>query len=392
MAFTALLIFVTVRSVGLTEAGILSYAAAVSNLLIVLALFGVRVYQSTDIQEKYRFSAYLGLRTVTAGFASLSIFVFLVIRGFDLYMVSVILLYFIVFLADSYADVFMGDLQQKGKMRIAGRMRVCAFCAAFGAFVTAAFITRTLITPLLLTGVSAIIVYISWIWFYRNHFGKVRVKVDVSAIKNLISATLPLVLINLLFTFLHNAQKYYLEALDSFEAVAVYAILIQPIMLLSTFSSVFFMGAEMTKTAEIFAMEDMKLLTKRVNRQILLAVAMAAAFMLCAYLFGIPLMSWVYGIDLSFYTREFLLMALGGASTTVMSVLYACLVVMRKQVSVLVCLIIATAISGPVMWVLVSRYGISGAALSTLVIFVPLTVFCLVGYRLSIKKQSAAKA
>jgi O-antigen/teichoic acid export membrane protein len=363
----------------------LSYAAAISNLLYVIVLCGVRLFQSTDIHQEYRFITYLSLRTCTAALASLFMLIFLIVRDFDLITISIVVLYFLIFLADGYADVFMGDLQQKGKMRIAGRMRVCAFGIAYIVFVIAAISTRTLIVPLFFLCMILIGIYIIWIWVYRQQYGKIRVKMDIPALKNLVSTVLPLSLFVFFDTFLRNAQKYYLEILDSYESVAIYAILNQPIQILLLCCAAFFLGAEMTKTALLFADSQLDLLSKRINRQLLFAICLSIIFIVCAFTFGIPVLSWIFNTDLSPYRREFILLALGGSSSSLLSVLSAGMIVMRKQKNILACWVTIAVTSGPLMWVLVNRYGITGAAYSSLVIYIPLTIFCFITYRVSLK-------
>jgi len=385
-AHTSLLLLIIVRFVGLAEAGLLSYAIAVSALLIVLVLFSVRGYQSTDIRQEYRFSVYLGMRTCTATIASIIMVVFLLLGSFDLSEAAVIFIHFLIVLTDGYADVFMGDLQQKGKMRIAGRMRVCAFCAAFIASAVLIVILRSIIIPLLVSGLTFLCVYISWIWIYRKDFGKIRVKLDVSAIKSLMGTTFPLVLGALMFAFLGNAQKYYLEALDSHEAVAIFTILIMPVNMLNIFYGAFFGGADITKAAELFAAGQLEQFAKRINRQVLFAVALYLVFMICAYFWGIPVLSWLYATELSQYRWEFMLLLFGFISTTVMYAMSAGLLVMRRQKISIACVVAVTVVAGPAMWVLVSRYGLTGAAYSGIVIYVPLAVLLFLAYRIVLRK------
>ena len=385
--YITLMVFIAVRVIGLAEAGMLSFAAAVAGLANVVVLFGVRAVQSTDINQEFSLNSYVGLRVCSALFASVSILVFLLLGRVETARVLVILLVYFVFLTDGVADVFMGDLQQKGKMCVAGRMRVCAFGSSFVSFAVTSFITRSLVVSLILAGVTFFVTYIIWIWAYRKHFRQVRMKFDMAAIKSLSWTVLPWLMATVIYTFLLNAPKYYLGILCSDESVAVFSMLVMPIAALSTLCSSFFMGAEMTKTAKIFASNYTKdTISRRINSQLLLAVAFSVAFLLSCFTFGIPLLSLVFDTDLSPYVREFMLLALGGVSFSIIPALGAGMLVLRMQKANLTNMAVVAAISGPIMWFLVSRHGITGAAFSNLVIFVPFAVANFVAYRFAINK------
>ena len=383
--YATLLILMTTRFVSLTVAGILSYAAAVSELLRILVMFGVRGYQSTDMKQEFNFNVYLGLRTLTALLASIVLAVFLILGRFEPFRAAVMLLFFFTYLTDMYADVFMGDLQQKGKMRIAGRMRATGFASALIAFAIASFTTQTLLLPLAFAGFAICCVNIVWIWVYRSHFGAIRVKIDVIAIKKLAVSTYPIAISSLLFIYLYHAQKYYLGAFGLDEAVAIITILMLPAMLLNLFCIFFFMGAELTYMAGLFTSGQLRRFAIRVNQQLLIVVALCIPFMIFIYFSGIFLLSWLYGVDLSVYKEQLMLLSSGSVFLAIVSVLNAVLIVMRRQKTTMFCMMAVACVTGPAMWFLVSRYGLTGAAFSNLVIFVPMAVLLYVVYRVALK-------
>ena len=381
-----IMIFLAVRLVGLAEAGVLSFAFAVSGLLRIIITLGVRVFQSTDVNQEYALNTYIGLRFCSSLIAFIGLLVFLAISGFEAIRAFVILFVFFIFLVDGIADVFMGDLQQKGKMRIAGRMRVCAFFSCLIVFIIVMFITRSLFIPLISSVVTLVLVYIVWIWCYRKHFIRVRVKISPAAIKTLIVSTLPLAISGLCTMFLYNSPKYFLGFIESDEAVAIFTMLAMPLAMLNLLLHSFFAGAEITKTAEVFAGGRPDGLSRRVNKQLLFSFAFVAVYNLIILSFGIPILSWFYNTDLTAYRNAFIIMTLSCSAYYATLPLGAALTVMRKQKQQMYMLVSITAVTFPFIWFSIDRYGLTGAALSFVLIYLPLIPACYILYRVVIKR------
>jgi len=366
--FSAAMFLVTVRTAGLAAGGILSFAVSITALLYVLVHFGVRPVQAVDVKQEYSLNSYLGLRLCTAFLAVMVILKFVLVGSFEADRVTVILSFFFIYLIDGIADVFMGDLQQNGKMRIAGRMRTCAFILSLITFSFVTFITSSLITALIVTDVIVLVVYLAFIWFHRKHFKRVRMRFDTSAVRALALNVLPLLILWLVVSYLTNAQKYFLGFLYSDEAVAVVAILMTPVIGLNLLSSSFFQGAEMTKTAQIYANGTINDLSKRVNHQLLVAAVLGAIFLLCSFTFGIPLLSWLFNADLSPYRREYAFLTLSGLSLVVIYISNMCILLLQLIKKLLAVMMIIAIIFTPAIWFLVSRHGMIGATFSHFVI------------------------
>jgi len=80
-----------------------------------------------------------------------------------------------------------------------------------------------------------------------------------------------------------------------------------------------------------------------------------------AYPFGIPILSWLYGIDLSNYRNELMLLLVGGALNAFSVMLYYGLVTMRIQGFVTIGYAVADLASRILAPSLVSGMGIMGA-------------------------------
>jgi len=349
-------------------------------------MFSVRPIQCTDINQEFQFNDYLSLRVCSTLATSVIVILFLIISGFEATRLYVILLLYFLYSTDAFVDVFMGDLQQKGRMRVAGRMRACAYGMCAVVFTVTAVITRSIIIPLTISAIVNFVVYFIWIWVYRREFKGVRVKFNMVVKRKLILTLLPLFVSSTMYVFLQNANRYFLGFMDTDEAVAVITILLVPTSFLIILCTTLFQGAEMTKTAGLFTAGLLKQMSKRVNKQLLIATALSAFFILCSLSFGIPLLSWVYNTNLSMYKQEFILVTLSAVSFVYLAILGAASVTMRLQKLGLINMIAIAVITVPVTLFLVSKYGLLGAAYTKLVIFVPFTISTYAIYRIKLKQ------
>jgi len=389
--FPTVLVFIMTRRIGLAYAGMFTFAHALIDLPVLFTLFNVRLYQNLDVKQEVQLGVYLGHRTVFAVIASAVFSAFLFFAGFDTLQLIVILLVFFIFMTAVYFDAFLGDLQRKGKMRMAGKMQASVFVGALIFSIIVLLFTNSLIATLATAGFVVFAGYLAWLWYYRKHFANMHVRFEFSAIKKLTLAVLPIFITGFMFTYLFNAQKYYLEAFVSIESVAVYGILLIPVGLLNIASTGFFSGAVATKTAEIFAAAQEKLFKRRVNIQLLIALGLFVPFILVAYFLGIPLLSWISAVDLTPYRAEFMILSLGAVARAPDYVLTPVLIMLKKQKTMLYVSILVAIVAGPTMWWLVSNYGMFGAAFSIFVLFLPRTVLLYIIYILAIRKRRDKK-
>ena len=113
---SVILLMVVTRITGLPDAGMLTIAFAVGNLMMTIGKFGVRSYQSTDVKEYFSFSDYFWTRCVTVGLmivCSLAYTYFCVLeKGYDSKKVTVILSVCFIYAVESLVDVFWGFFEQ----------------------------------------------------------------------------------------------------------------------------------------------------------------------------------------------------------------------------------------------------------------------------------------
>jgi len=78
-------LMVVTRVCGESPGGIFSYAYASAQLMLTIGKFGMRAFQSTDLNQQFSFSNYLASRVFTCALMMLIDAVFLLGSGYDIY-------------------------------------------------------------------------------------------------------------------------------------------------------------------------------------------------------------------------------------------------------------------------------------------------------------------
>ena len=109
MVFPILTVVVT-QLVGVEQAGMFSLAFVTGTLLMILANYGVRTYQVSDVTEEHSFSDYQINRLITCAFMVLVGVAYCMVRGSESQMFTISLGVYLYKMVDGLADVYEGRL------------------------------------------------------------------------------------------------------------------------------------------------------------------------------------------------------------------------------------------------------------------------------------------
>lgn len=380
IASFVLLLFVT-RICGDYDAGIFSLAFATAQLMLAIGRYGIRAYQATDINETIEFSSYITSRLITCIIMICSSIVYIEISGFSKEKGLVIFLICILKMVDAIEDVFHGLLQQKNKLDIAGKLLAVRNILTILIFIMLLFFTRNLLITCFFTALISIIfcLFINMHFTYR--IVQIKFNFSVVPLKKLFIDCFPLFVGTFLSLYIYNAPKYAIDKYMSAEFQTYYGIIFMPAFVINLFSEFIFKPL-LTTLAVYWYSKEIKRFNKIIIKLIVLIAIITIVVVIGAYLFGIPVLSLVYGVNLYEFRKELIVLLLGGGFSAGVYLLYNVLTCIRKQISVLLSYLlvsIATTIISPI---LVHMYKINGAAIAYLVssmalfaIFVALLLF-----------------
>ena len=137
------------RFYGYADAGILSLAMSITATFQTIALFGIRNYQVSDIENKYSDGCYMTLRGMTSLAAFVLCAAFSALNDYSAGQLLAIIWFMLFRLAEDYSDAIYGIVQKNGRLDIAGKGFAIKGALTLAVFLAAYFLGESLNTALL---------------------------------------------------------------------------------------------------------------------------------------------------------------------------------------------------------------------------------------------------
>lgn len=362
------ILLVMTRTNGIYDAGIFSIAFAIATLMLYVGLYGLRRFQSSDLHNKYTFSEYHGMRILTC---TLMIFVSaiyclygMIFTGYSTEKALVIFMICIVKVCQAYSDVYHGCMQQQGRLDVATKSSAVRYTFEMLAYVVLLIVTKNLllstaafmaasIIGLLLTSVNAGRNYCT----YRPSF-------RWDKIKGLAIEGFPLFASLFLNMYISNAPKYAIDDFLTEDVQALYNMIFMPafaVMLIANF----IFNPILTTYAELWldkTKESLRKLKKHIIKQMCVVAGLTLLGLAVAATIGIPVLSLIFGVDLSEYRLELCVVMIGGGALAYATYFSTVITVIRLQNTLIVCYGIVALGARLLSGFFVMNYGIMGAA------------------------------
>ena len=362
------ILLVMTRTNGIDDAGVFSIAFAIATLMLYVGLYGLRRFQSSDLDEKYSFAEYHGMRIFTCClmiFVSIIYCIYgMVFTSYSMEKALVIFMICIVKVCQAYSDVYHGCMQQKGRLDVATKSSSVRYLLEMAAYVVLLVVTRNLILStagfmfasiigLLLTSVNAGRNYCT----YNPSFKK-------NKIKGLAVEGFPLFISLFLNMYISNAPKYAIDTFLTDEIQAIYNMIFMPafaVMLIANF----IFNPILTTYAELWladTSESIRKLKFHIRKQMLFVAGLTVLGLAVAATIGIPVLSVIFGVDLGEYRFELCVVMLGGGALAYATYFSTVITVIRMQKTLIVCYGAVAAAAKLLSGFFVMNYGIMGAA------------------------------
>lgn len=373
---TVIFVMLAKRLVG-EEAGAEFYMAfTTGQMLLTIGYFEIRPFQVTDVARQYAPKEYFGFRGITSLLMLLggvAVGVFYLWKGkADMAGFGLIMTLCVLKMSDGMADVFEGEFQRNDRIDISGKSMALRTLGVMAAFSAAAYLTRNVYiasAAAALVGLAGVAAA-ALVWHRR--FETLAVSVKRDKMKAMFRSTILLFISSAMCMWIWNGTKYVVEWNLTARETLVYGIVFMPTMVINLGSG-FIFKPMLTTLARHYEKGEKREFIKILWILTGSACGLTAVTLGAGALFGIPLLSFLYAIDLSEYKSVMLVLIGAGGFNAVSIIFYYALMVMRKQAGIFAgyTLTFAAAVIVPVL--LVRSMGIMGAALSYLLVMVFLT-------------------
>lgn len=381
------------RTTGLTDAGYVTIAFAVGNLLMTIGKYGIYGFQVTDHSGEYSFYTYFRTRIITIFVMIICLLGYLLyghtILGYSKSKTFIVLFIGLIYTVEALEDLLKAQYQYIGKLYVGALMFIIRWCVIMISFGTSVIITRCTELSLGISFAFSLIAFVICYYIFSSKYEIIpRKYINVRnsnmgqsyKIKQLLVSCFPLFLSSFLSFYIVNSSKYALEKYMDAETQARFGFISMPVFIINLLNS-FIYQPQLVSLTDDFA-DNPTRFKKRIIRQYIIILFITAVCIAGAYLIGIPVLSFLYHTDLTDCKSEMLILLTGGGFLAVSGYQTAILTIIRRQKYLLwgyfPVSVLALIFVGPS----VKKYGTVGAAFSYLIM---IFILCLL-YEVFIRK------
>lgn len=374
---TLVMTIVISRLLGETQAGMFSVGLSIAQWLVTIAYFEIRTFQVTDVRNEYSFKYYLTLRILMCIITFLASIVYVVFNNYDIQKVIIILLVCLYKISDSIADTFEGEFQKEDRIDISGKSEFYRVFFSILVLVIAVAVSKNLILSLIIMNVVAYGMIVLLDISIAVKRVSVRMTGDMKRLWKLVKMCIPLAVSTFLSTYIINSSKLSVDRVLGDEAQLYYTAVFMPNMVINLFSGIIFKPMQ-TAMAVNYYEKKYKNFWHIISKMILIIIGFTFVCEVGAYVLGIPVLSWLYGVNLKEYKLTLLLLLLCGGINAINIIFYYVLAIMRKQKYMTILYIIVCLVSFLIMDTMTGKMGLMGASLGYLILVSLLAALLLV--------------
>ena len=345
--------------------GLFTLALAIGQQYQTVGLYEVRTFHVTDVRRRFDFGTYLSTRLLTC----------LVMVGLIAYhswtastkepypAFTVIAAMALLRIFDAFEDVYYSEFQRSGRLDIAGK-------ACFARIFTTTFLwsglywfTQDLLTSTLITfAVTCVVLIVAYGLPARGVFPLLP-SLNVRGVAGILWECLPLFVAAFLNQYLANAPRFAIHAALGDEELGVFAIIYMPAVAINMLS-LFVFRPLLTRMALRWAEGKRGEFFAIVRKGLLTTAGAFAIVAAVTYMIGPPLLTLVFGTDVSGYVGELMVLVLAGALNAASVILYYALATMRRLRAVLAVFVTAGATAYLLAPALTRSLAMMGASLA----------------------------
>ncbi len=380
-----LYLMVVTRVCGVEQAGFFSLSYATAQLLLTVGRFGMRTYQATDLREKYLFREYGVSRILTC---SAMMLFGIIYSSFSFQGEYVVISAFIILMktVDAVEDVFHGNFQQNYHVELMGKMLAARNTYSAAAFTISLLLTKNLAFACVFTSLSSLGLCLLMnglaVRGMRRELAKEqeaakrlrdvktqeneeRLRFRWSSVGKLLKTCAPLFLGTFLSLLLYNVPKYAMDSVMAKEYQTYYSVLFMPSFVITLLSE-FLFKPTITTIAELWWRKEIRKFSGYVGKIVGLILLFTGGIVVGGHLIGRRLLELIYGVDLSPYQLEFIVLLIGGGISAAVYMLYNILIAIRRGGCILIVYAITAVLTILPARSMVKGLGVMGACINYL--------------------------
>lgn len=371
-----LLILVT-RINGIKDAGLFTFSFATACMFYVIATYAGRTYQVTENEKDINDNEFIMHRIICSVVMIIVSIFFCLINHYSKYKFIIFSLLCLFKCSEAISDVFYGILQKNNKLDIVGKSLFFRSLLDVIIFGIIDYVTNNLI----ISCISMIIVNIIFLIFIDSKLG-LKFKDDFKivsffAVKKIFVLGFFTFGFSFVANYLVNAPRYAIDSIMSEDFQTIFGIIVMPASIIMLINQ-FIIQPIITTIKKYYNERNKKEFLKIIFKVIFATFIVGVIAIIGAYFLGVPVLDFMYHLDLSKYKYDLLLIIFGATLYTVASVLSNGLIVLRKTKVQLGIYVITSIFAFVISYKLVDLFGFNGAVYSYLSIMILLLLLYIV--------------
>lgn len=387
---SAVLLMFCTRLNGTEIAGMFSISFATATILNAIGDFGIRIYQVTDTNRKYKFGDYLLARVFVVITMVIIGILFVNISGYTAEKLWICIALIMFKVIDNLSETYQGEFQLRNRLDLGGKSMVIRVSSSLIVFFITDVITKNVIFSCITSVLTNLTLFLLWDVRILSKFQKLEIKYDKNNIKEILLDCLPLAISTGLSLYIINATKYAIDNFGDYTMQTYFNVIYMPTFVINLVSA-FVIKPFLKPFGDLWNSKEYLKFIKSISLIILILAGATICIDIACALLGVPVLSFIYGIDLSPYKIEMILLVISGffyASATVM--LYA-LSTIRKQKLTTIAYIITSVIALIASNICVNKWQMKGAIVSNMITTVTLFVLLVIFFLYELKKSKMEK-
>ncbi len=385
------LMIIVTRLNSLNVSGIFTLAFSIACLMLYFGTYSGRVFQVTDVNSEISDSDYVVQRIITCVIMLVISFGYCIIMKYDSYKFSIVFLLCVLKGLEAFADVFYGILHKNDFLYKAGFSLTIKSLISVVLFFVVDLFTRNLILTILIVDIVWVLVLIFYDIPSANKLSNFKLMWNQRNLNFLFKSGFFIFLINFFSVYIVNAPKYALDGRAADSLQAIFGIILMPATLVSL-AIQYFVQPYLQKLALLFNELKKKEFNFLIAKLVLITIGLGIVCLVGAFLLGIPVLSLVYGVDLTSYKVDLLIIITGAIFYSMSIIFSAALTTVRYTFVQFVIYLITSVVGLVIAPMLIKNYGVHGATYTYFLIMISQFILYIIFYialqkRLFNKKQ-----
>ena len=386
-SFNSLFFLILVTRInGIKDGGIFTFSYATACMFYVIAIYSGRTYQVTEQEKNIGDNEFIFHRVLSSILMMVVSFIFCLFNHYSSYKFLILILLCLFKCIEAICDVFYGIMQKNDRLDIVGKSMFFRSLLVILLFALIDYFTHNLV----ISCISIIIVNILMLIFIDIRIG-IGMKEKISFINY--NWGLKIFIFGF-FTFgfsfianyLVNAPRYAIDSIMSEDFQTIFGIIVMPASIIMLINQ-FIIQPIIVMLKDSFIKKDKGKFLRLVFRVIGATFLVGLLAIIAAYFLGIPVLNFMYHLELREYLFDLLLVLFGATLYTVASVLSNALIVLRKTKVQFGIYVFVSIFAFLISYKLVRLYNFNGAIYGYLVIMALLFLLYIVYFIIVIHKK-----